>query len=58
MSVDRIVRIDDQRVSVPEPRPMMMERMTTMAQAPMPETPVTPGDLTIRASVTVTAALK
>ena len=58
LRVERIVRIEDQRVSMPEPRPMVMERMATMAQAPMPETPVTPGDLTIRASVTVTAALK
>lgn len=58
MRVDRIVRIEDQRVSIPEPRPVMMERMSTMAQAPVPDTPVTPGDLTIRATVTVTAALK
>ena len=58
MRVDRIVRIEDQRVSIPEPRPVMMERMSTMAQAPVPDTPVTPGDLTIRATVTITAALK
>ena len=58
MRVERIVRIDDQQLNFPEPRPMPMDRMTTMAQAPMPETPVTPGDLTIRASVSVTAALK
>jgi uncharacterized protein YggE len=57
MKVDRIVRIEDQRTAMPEPRPMMMER--AMAGAPqVPETPVTPGNLTIRATVTVTAALK
>jgi uncharacterized protein YggE len=57
MRIDRIVRIEDHRTSMPEPRPMMMER-TMAAQAPVPDTPVTPGNLTIRAMVTVTAALK
>ena len=57
MRVDRIVRIEDHRATIPEPRPMMMERAMT-AQAPVPETPVTPGNLTIKARVTVTAAVK
>ena len=57
MRIERIVRIEDHRTSMPEPRPMMMER-TMAAQAPMPDTPVTPGNLTIRAMVTVTAALR
>jgi len=57
MRIDRIVRIEDHRVTLPEPRPMMMER-TMAAQAPVPDTPVTPGNLTIRAMVTLTAALR
>ena len=57
MRVDRIVRIEDQRVSIPEPRPMIAMRSAAEAQ-PMADTPVTPGNLTIRAMVTVTAALK
>ena len=48
MRVERIVRIEDHRTMAPEPRPMMMERTMT-AQAPVPDTPVTPGNLTIRA---------
>ena len=57
MRVDRVMRIEDQRIAPPEPRPMMAMR-TMEAQQGMPDTPVTPGNLTIRATVTVTAAIK
>jgi hypothetical protein len=57
MRIDRIVRIEDHRMRTPEPRPMLMERTMT-AQAPVPETPVTPGNLIIRATVTLTAAIR
>lgn len=58
MRVERIVRIEDHRVAMPEPRPMMAMRQTMEAQAAVPDTPVTPGNLTIRAMVTLTAAIR
>jgi uncharacterized protein YggE len=57
MRVERIVRIEDHRMTAPEPRPMMAERMVAAAP-PVPDTPVTPGNLTITARVTLTAAIK
>ena len=58
MRIERIVRIEDHRVGIPEPpRPMAMEGRMAM-QAAIPDTPVTPGNLIIRAMVTLTAALK
>ncbi len=57
MRVERIVRIEDHRVGIePPPRPMTAMRME--AQAAVPDTPVTPGNLTIRAMVTLTAAIR
>lgn len=58
MRVERIVRIEDHRQPGPEPRPMMAMRGAAEVQAQMPDTPVTPGTLTIRSMVTVTAALR
>jgi uncharacterized protein YggE len=58
MRVERIVRIEDHQRMIPEPRPMMMERAMVSQQAPVPDTPVTPGNLTIRATVTLTAAIR
>jgi uncharacterized protein YggE len=55
MKFDRIVRIEEQRSSpMPPPRPMMAMR----AEAQAPTTPVVAGELEIRGSVTLTAALK
>jgi uncharacterized protein len=55
MKIDRIVRIEEQRSSpMPPPRPMMAMR----AEAQAPTTPVVAGELEIRGSVTLTAALK
>lgn len=58
MRVERIVRIEDHRVGTPEPRPMIAMRQSMEAQAPVPDTPVTPGNITIRAMVTLTAAIR
>lgn len=54
--VDRIVRIEEQRAFSPEPRPMMMRQMAMEAAAP--QTPVTPGELEVRATVTVTSSIR
>src|SRR6478609_1998418 len=54
MKVDRIVRIEEQRIGVaPPPRPVMAMRAEQVAV-----TPIVPGDLEIRASVTLTAAIR
>jgi uncharacterized protein YggE len=56
MKVDRIVRIEEQRGAIvpPPPRPMMAMR----AEAPGNATPVVAGELEIRSSVTLTAAIR
>jgi len=55
LSVDRVLRIEEHRASVPEPRPMMMAMQREVASAPPP---ITPGELEIRSSVTMTVAIK
>jgi uncharacterized protein len=56
MRVERVVKIEEQRIEpVPPPRPMMM---TMRAEAAAPQTPVAPGELEIRSTVTLTAAIK
>jgi uncharacterized protein YggE len=54
--VERVIRIEEQRVTIPEPRPMPMVR--TMAMQADAATPITPGELEIRAAVTMTAAVR
>ena len=55
MRADRILRIEEQRATIiPPPRPMMAMR----AEAQAPSTPVVPGELEIRASVTLTTAIR
>lgn len=56
LRVDRIVRIEEQRTFAPEPRPMMMMRQAQALESAAP--PITPGELEIRAVVTMTAAIK
>lgn len=56
LRVDRVVKIEEQRVIVPEPRPMMMARQSMVADTAGP--PITPGELEIRATVTMTSSLK
>ena len=54
MKVERVLRIEEQRAGGGGPRPMMM---TTIA-AQEARTPVAPGEIEIRAMVTVTAAVR
>lgn len=57
MSIARVVRIEEGGVrQMPPPRPMMMSARAEAAPAPPP--PVVAGDLEIRASVTITVAVK
>jgi uncharacterized protein YggE len=57
MKVDRVIRIEDQRVDItpPPPRPLMTMR-AEMAVPPPP--PVIAGELEIKASVTLTAIIR
>jgi uncharacterized protein YggE len=55
--VDRVLRIEEHRVGAPPPRPVFMARADTMA-AEAATTPVSPGEIEIRASVSLTAQLK
>jgi len=54
--VDAVLRIEEQRLGGPEPRPVMMAMRAGADMAK--ETPITAGDLEIRASVTLTASIK
>jgi len=57
MRVERIVRLEVHRdASVPQPRPMMAMR-SEMAMAAAPP-PMSPGELEVRAMVTLTAAIR
>lgn len=57
LKVDHVVRIEEQRVIVPEPRPMYaMARQSMVADAGAP--PITPGELEVRATVTLTSSIK
>lgn len=55
VSIDRILRIEERGAPPQEPRPMMMMRA---AAAEAAQTPVTPGELEIRAAVTLTTAIR
>jgi uncharacterized protein YggE len=57
VQIARIQRIEEQRVSFPEPRPMMR---TMAAEGMMADAapPITPGTIEIRAVVRVTVAIK
>lgn len=55
--IERVLRIEDQRVTPPEPRPVMAMRMTA-AQAEQADVPVSPGDITIEAMVTLTVVIR
>jgi uncharacterized protein YggE len=56
LTIVRILRIDEQGQVVPVPRPQMMAMRGAVADAP--ETPITPGEIEVQASVTLTAAVK
>jgi len=54
-TVDRIVTIEEQRAELV---PMVRTVMFARAESPAAQTPVAPGEVEIRATVTVTAAIK
>jgi uncharacterized protein YggE len=56
MKVERVVKIEEQRVMIPEPRPIMMARQSMVAEAAGP--PISAGELEIRATVTMTSSIK
>jgi uncharacterized protein YggE len=56
-TIDRVIRIEEARVRVTPPVPMMADRMAMTAAQPAP-TPVAEGEIEIRATVTVTVAIK
>jgi hypothetical protein len=56
-SIDRIVRIDDERAVEP-PRPIPMARAGFAAASPMMADSVEPGVIEVRASVVLTAAMR
>jgi uncharacterized protein YggE len=56
MKVERVVKIEEQRVMIPEPRPIMMARQSIVAEAAGP--PISAGELEIRATVTMTSSIK
>lgn len=56
MRVDRVLRIEEQRSGpMPPPRPVIM---AMRAEAAEPVTPIAPGELEIRAQVTLTATIR
>jgi hypothetical protein len=58
-SVDRVVRLDETgRDMGGPPQPVMMRAMAAPAAADMPSTPVSAGEVEVRVSVTLHAALK
>jgi uncharacterized protein len=57
LAIDRVLRIEEQRGFVQEPRPMMMKREAAMV-ADSAETPITPGELDVRAMVTMTSSIR
>jgi len=56
MKVDRVVKIEEQRVMIPEPRPIMMTRQSMVAESAGP--PISAGELEIRSTVTLTSSIK
>jgi uncharacterized protein YggE len=57
VSIDRVLRIEEQRGFPQEPRPMMMAREAAMV-ANSAETPITAGQLDVRAMVTMTSSIR
>jgi uncharacterized protein YggE len=55
LTIDRVMRIEEQRGYVQEPRPMAMRRDLAAESA---QTPITAGELEVRATVTMTTAIR
>ena len=58
MRVERIVRLEDHRMGVVPPRPMIAMGGLRQAEAMAGEPPIEAGELEVRASVTLTATIK
>ncbi len=59
MKVDRVVRIEEQRAMMPEPRPMYaMARQSVMAEPNASAPPIAAGELEVRSTVTMTSSIK
>ena len=57
LRVDRVLRIEEQRAPSIEPRPVMMMRQSAAMQTDTAP-PIVPGELEVRATVTMTSGLK
>jgi uncharacterized protein len=58
MKVDRVVRIEEQRVGMPEPRPMYAMARQSMSAEANAAPPIAAGELEVRATVTMTSSIK
>ncbi len=58
VTIDRVVRIEEQRNLVQDPRPVMMMRREAMVADASSGPPITPGELEVRALVTITASIR
>lgn len=58
MRVDRVLRIQEQRAFEEPPHPVMRTMMAEQVAVDAAPPPITPGELEIRASVTLTAAIR
>lgn len=58
MKVDRVLRIEEQRAMVSEPRPMMMARQSMTAESSAGAPPIAAGEIEVRVGVTLTSSIK
>ena len=58
LRVDRVIRIEEQRASPIDPRPILMARQTMVANQEMAAPPVAPGEIEVRSTVTMTSTFK
>jgi uncharacterized protein YggE len=58
VTIDRVMRIEEQRAALPDPRPMLMMRRESMAADASSAPPITPGELEVRAGVTMTLSIR
>jgi uncharacterized protein len=54
--IERVLRIEEQRALIQEPRPMAMMRQ--VAESVQAQTPIAPGEIEVRAVVTLTASIR
>jgi uncharacterized protein YggE len=58
MKVERVVRIEEHRATITPPRPMVMQMRTGVDSAQAGEPPIEAGEIEVRATVTLTAAVR